>query len=194
MIYKAFLVVIVLFGLNLGYSHAQTDLEKYEQSLKLWEQQKVAHQNSYEFSMVWGSFSGYSNTTTITVKNGEIVKRAYKEYIPKHMKAGRKAQKWVEKGEDIGIHKEGKEAITLDNVYNYAKGLVGNSKEPKTSEVELDGEKIILTLPKINVYISTGNQGLISTAGSRPEGCMDDCFSGYKIRDIKWLNKTNKTK
>lgn len=163
--------------------------EAYVNSLKLWQEQKAAHNNSYEFSLVWGSFSGYSHTTTITVKNGEIIKRAYKEYVPKDMRReGVKPQKWVEKGDDIGTHKEGKQAMTLDNVYNYAKGLLTVIEKPTSTEVELEGEKIILTLPEINIYFSADNKGLISSAGSTPEGCMDDCFSGYTVRDIKWLD------
>lgn len=188
MIYRILLISTILLGVNLGYSQVQTDTAKYEKSLKLWEQQKKEHNNSYEFSLVWGSFSGFGYTTRITVKNGKIVKRAYKEFVPKQDRKDRKPVKWVEKGEDIGKHTEGQKAVTLDNIYSYAKSLLNIPKESQPSEVELDGEKIILTLPKINVYFSTDNKGLIDTAGSTPEGCMDDCFSGFTIRDIKWLD------
>ncbi|MCP4441100.1 MAG: hypothetical protein GY810_19420 [Aureispira sp.] len=161
----------------------------YIKSLELWETQKAVHNNSYKFSLVWGSFSGYSNTTTITVKNGEIVKRAYKEHIPKHIREGRKPEKWVEKGKNIGKHAEGgNTVVALDHIYSYAECLLRGVKGPQSREIEIDGEKAIVRNLTKKVYFSADNNGLISTIGSTLEGCMDDCFSGYTIRDIKWLD------
>jgi hypothetical protein len=39
----------------------------------------------------------------------------------------------------------------------------------------------------VTVYFEAKNSGMISTAGSIPDGCVDDCFSGISIRSIKEL-------
>ncbi|MCP4439811.1 MAG: hypothetical protein GY810_12780 [Aureispira sp.] len=43
------ILLVALLGMSFQYSQAQSDSAKYVKSLKLWEQQKKEHNNSYEW-------------------------------------------------------------------------------------------------------------------------------------------------
>lgn len=192
------LTLCCLFLLS-NWSFAQKnyiDAADFEKSLKTWEEGKAAHQNSYEFSLVKGSFSGYTATTTFTVVEGILVKRSFNEILPDSAGGNRKGESWVETEDKINSHESGEKWVTMDQIYAYAKNYVG--KETPKKEKAADENEITdgIVPPKldISVFFSTEYAGIISLVGSRPNGCMDDCFSGYRVVGFKWLDANKKEK
>lgn len=187
-IHFALVLCLMLFLQTLSSAQkTYIDSAAYAKSFAIWEQGKKEHNNSYEFSLVFASFSGYSNKTTFTVKEGKFVKRAFEENFGPHSNREKKPEKWVETGDKIGSHENAKGLITMEAIYAYAKNYVG-TKDPAPIQLEEENaEKPAILEFTIKVFFSTDMNGILSTAGTVPDGCMDDCFNGYRVRGFKWL-------
>ena len=77
---------------------------------------------------------------------------------------------WVENKEDLGNNGNAEQLMTLEQIYDKAKN------------------DWITKRPNSQIYFEAKNNGLISTAGYVPDGCMDDCFVGIKIISIQNIN------
>lgn len=138
----------------------------FQKSYKEWLNFKNRHDNSYEYTVTWGSWTGVSWQTVLSVKDGSVIKRRYKLDFPDDWEPLPEME-WVEEGNEIGFHESGADPITLDEVYYKAENdwLV---KRENTS-----------------TYFETKNMGMISVCGYRDNGCADDCFVGITISSIK---------
>ncbi len=167
------------------------DLETYNKALAAWENSKEVYGNSYEFTLSFGSFSGYFSKTTIRVVDGKVVKRSFEEghYYDKKERG---FEKWVEEEHEIGTHEKGKAPVTMDQIYQRAK--VDTKPRDKQTEPKTTDGINISDMVKSEIYFNVDAEGVISLYGSRPEGCMDDCFNGYRISDFKWLEKNKEEK
>src|SRR5690606_14714819 len=79
---------------------------------------------------------------------------------------------WTETEADLGIHEQTPASAiqTLDEVYETARTVW--LKKRHDADVSFEAK----------------NNGMISSAGFVPNGCMDDCFSGISIRLIEALD------
>ena len=150
----------------------QIGTKEYKEALSIWEAGKKAHNNSYEFTLSSSSWTGYRQSTTFTVKEGKVVKRAFEESGAEV--GDYQHENWVEEGADLGTHERGKKLMTMDDIYTYAKTCINMKKNEDGHEVEVSFKK--------------DTAGIISTIGYVPNGCADDCFRGYHIYNFKWLD------
>lgn len=137
----------------------------YQKSLEAFEAGKTAHQNSYQFTLSFSSWSGYWQKTTMIVQEGKVVERQFEsghEYEKKYNKT------WKETGAKLGSHEDGHAPMTMDAVYEEAQGWIKGSAEN-------------------DYFFSTDATGIVTTAGFVPKECMDDCFEGYHVEGFAWL-------
>ncbi len=116
---------------------ADSDETKLANSLKTWQELKAKHSGNYSYKVRWSSFAGFGRETEIVVRNNKVVERRYREFNNRPVlpvappKPGKPAPKppqgktWVEKGTDLGSHKQGAAIKTLDELYAEAKRVLG---------------------------------------------------------------------
>ena len=144
----------------------------YGMSYQQFQSFKKTTNNSYEYKVIKSSWAMYSWSTVITVSQGKVVKRSYKVMLHQGQPALPPDQmEWVENENEINSHTNGTaaEAVTLDVVYQHAKN------------------EWLIKRKDTDFYFETKNNGMISTCGYVPRGCMDDCFTGIYIEYIHAL-------
>ena len=174
---KIYFIALVLIT-SLMFSCSSDDELSYqndfEKSQLAWLDFKKSSNDSYQYVVSDGAlFLEYNWETTITVSNGKIIQRHFKytgntENIPDTI-----ALEWTEEENEINSHKNAggaATALTLDQIYNKAKS------------------EWLIKRKDVTVYFETKNNGLISTCGYVPKGCMDDCFLGIRIKNIQPYN------
>ncbi|MDT0677891.1 hypothetical protein [Autumnicola musiva] len=170
---KNFLIVLALIG-NIFYSCDSDDLEyqnEFEASKNVWLEFKESSGNSYQYTVVNGSWVGFSWETTITVESGEIIQRHFEytsteglsEDIPES------ELQWTEAETEIGTHHNGAEPMTIDEIYNKAE------------------QEWLIERGNATIYFENENNGIISNCGYVEDNCADDCFIGITIDSIKPL-------
>lgn len=146
----------------------QSELGK---SKSAWLNFKKSSNNSYKYTVINGSWSGFSWETEITVKNGIVTQRAFKyasiEGLSTNIPQGE--LQWNETESQIGTHKNGAKPMTLDNIYSLAK------------------QNWLAKEGNVKTYFETKNNGMISICGYVENSCTDDCFTGIKITRIKTI-------
>jgi len=150
---------------NLNYENS------FENSYREWLSFKQTSGNSYHYVVSGGSMFGPAWQTDITVTIGKVTQRHFKytsatglENIPAE------ALEWTENEHEINIHtNSGAAALTLDQVYEKAR------------------TEWLIKRKDASVYFEAKNNGLISSCGYVPDGCMDDCFNGINISSVGLL-------
>lgn len=141
------------------------------QSYKQWEKLKRKHQNSYQYKITDLSFSGFGSETLLTIQNGEVVRRAYQSFLMSENDGTRELiEEYEEVGEDIGTHKEGAKAVTLDELYE-----------------DCGSEYLMVDPDTHTLYFDTDEEGVMKLCGNVPDLCGDDCFEGFHISMFKWM-------
>ena len=172
----------------------------FEQSYKAWSSFKASSGNSYQYEVTGATWAGSSWLTTITVRNGEVVQRDFRyevfndvrmpdtgwqstsiadllkglgfsaeEFLEQEGLAFLESLQWTEIEAELGLHEVSPagRVQTLDDIYEKARTTWLKKRSDATT------------------YFEANNDGLISSAGFVPDGCMDDCFTGISIRMIK---------
>lgn len=143
----------------------------YVQSQKEWNKLKKRHQNSYQYTVLEQSFSGFGSETTITVINGDVVSRKYESFsISEEDGTKEIIDSYVEEKEELGMHDEGWPPVDLDEMY----------KDCGTDYLMVDPDSHTL-------YFDTNEDGVMTLCGNVPELCGDDCFNGFSITNFQWL-------
>lgn len=144
----------------------------FEKSQAAWLDFKESSNNSYSYVVSGGSvFLEYGWETTIIVSNGIIVQRHFEytgntENIPENIPL-----EWTEEENEINNHENSSAAaLTLDQIYSKAE------------------KEWLIKRKDTTVYFEAKNNGLISSCGYVPDGCMDDCFFGIRIKSIQSYN------
>jgi len=142
----------------------------FENSYQKWISFKQTSGNSYSYMVTQGSVFGPASQTTITVSNGKVTQRHFK-YTSTFGMTNIPASEleWTENGTGINSHSSGAAALTLDEIYNTARS------------------QWLIKRENAKAYLETNNNGLISSCGYVEDGCMDDCFIGINIANIKSL-------
>lgn len=161
--------MILILASSCSKDALRSDLDD---SLDKWEDFKKANNNSYYYTVTTASWVGTSSSTTITVNSGIIERRVYKQYLTDGSN-GQKTLKtsWVEDKASLNSHQEGAETLTLDQVYDKAKNVWLKADKNENA-----------------ISFEARNDGMISSCGYVPNGCMDDCFTGISISEIKPLS------
>jgi len=161
--------------------HITQDIDKmnmnsksYESSIAKWNKAKKEHNHSYTYTVGFSSFSGYRTTTIITVKEGEVIKRAFYETYPTNLlnlpnqKTADKPT-FIEDKTNLNTHNEGNPAITIDQLY----------KDCSDKYLTADKNKNV-------IHFKVDKIGILNVCGYTPKNCADDCFKGVSIGEIKW--------
>ena len=144
------------------YSQPAHRLEEYNFSLATWKKlnpkfyQYVTGEYTIDFDPV--------SRTTITVKNGKVIKRHYWSKDPWERRYP--VITWVEDTpETLGTHSEGFPPIDLDEVYIQCRSNI-LIHEPEMIQFEIK------------------NNNIISRCGIHLTLCSDGCFEGVHIESI----------
>ncbi|MFB9107875.1 hypothetical protein [Flavobacterium gyeonganense] len=176
---KFYFIALVLISCLMFSCSSDDELNyqnDFQKSQKTWLDFKASSNNSYKYVVSSGTlFLAYSWETTITVSNGKIIQRHFKytgntENIPDNIPL-----EWTEEENQINSHENSPaaEALTLDQIYSKAE------------------KEWLIKRKDVTVYFESKNNGLISTCGYVPKGCMDDCFFGIRIKSIQSLTLDN---
>lgn len=143
----------------------------YNNSYYAWLDFKGTTNNSYRYTVSFGSWTGYGTETVITVQNGKVAGRSFvaKQHPNMPNAAIVILAHWTEDESSLNTHDAGAVSRTLDEVYQLAK------------------EDWLKKRSDADTYFEAGNNGLLSSAGYVPKGCQDDCFRGISITKIEAL-------
>lgn len=195
------MLTILLFG-----ACEKSDIEhgnSFERSYQTWLDFKAASSNSYRYEVAGATWAGSSWQTTITVRNGKVAQRDfhYTKFNDYWMPDGGwesasmaelmadfgltaeqfeeqagstllESLQWTETEAELGFHEQTPASAiqTLDDIYETARTVW--LKKRSDADISFEAK----------------NNGMISSAGFWPEGCMDDCFSGISIRSIEAID------
>lgn len=112
-----FTLVLLALTASAGF-HDSSDLEKVKDSLVEWEKIKADVSDSYSYMVRWSSFIEYGHETRIFVEDGKVIRRTFRPIKMVKNPSGESPFKpWKEEGDQIGEHREGAPAKTLDQLY-----------------------------------------------------------------------------
>lgn len=172
--HKIFFLFLILFialsGCKKEAYHYQNDFEK---SYTTWLSFKAKTNNSYQYVVGGGSWTGMGWSTTLTVQEGKVMERSFRLSVPDDWQGDipEEHREWAETGDEVGSHQDTPAAlpITLDEIYEKGKTFW------------------LLKRKNAKTYLSAENDGLISQCGFIIDGCQDDCFNGITITKIEAL-------
>ena len=195
--------LVTLFGMALFCACEKSDIEhgtNFERSYETWLAFKAASGNSYRYEVSAATWAGSSWLTTITVRDGNVVQRDFQYLVFNDVRmpddgwasawlddllkglgftaedfeeqAGmpfHEGLQWTESESELGMHEQtpASRIQTLDDIYETARTVW--LKKRSDAETSFEAK----------------NNGMISSVGFWPDGCMDDCFSGIRIRSIE---------
>ncbi|MFA9189727.1 hypothetical protein AAGV33_16325, partial [Flavobacterium sp. FBOR7N2.3] len=169
-----YFITLLLISISFFSCSSDDDLNyqnDFEKSKNAWLDFKVSSNNSYQYVATGSSFFIHHRwETTITVSNGIVIQRDF-EYIDKPEYMPEEDWQWTENANEINTHGSFIAAapLTLDEIYTKAEN------------------EWLIKIKNTNTYFETENNGLISTCGYSEKGCMDDCFTGIRIKSITIL-------
>ncbi len=115
----------------------EAKIAQFKKSLNTWEKLKEACGGNYTYSKRWSSWVGFGHTTDVVVENNKVVERRYKSFSgrPKLVAPGQppakpKGTSWTETGKELGSHKQGHPAKTLDELYKEAGEILDRPVPP----------------------------------------------------------------
>ncbi len=114
-------MLALLAAFALGAEPAD-DAAKLKESFPKWEKVKEECGGDYSYTVMWQSAFGFGGTTTVTVKANKVAGRKYETFKQDGGKRETK-EEWTEEGKDVGTHKDGTAAKTIDDLYADAKKL-----------------------------------------------------------------------
>lgn len=125
-----FTLVLLTLTASAGF-HDSSDLEKVKDSLGKWEKIKADVSDNYSYMVRWSSFIEYGNETRIFVKDGKVIRRTFRPIKMVENPSGESPFKtWKEEGDQIGKHREGAPAKTLDQLYESVIKVASKKLEP----------------------------------------------------------------
>lgn len=133
-----------------------------------WTNMKQHNGNSYSYKTSMVSWVGFGSTTEITVKDNQVISRAYKEFDP----SKKVTYAFFESKEELGTNKKGTAPLSIDELYNTC------------------AKEYLLADDKTNtITFKTDSDGILQACGITPKNCADDCYTGFSIESITWPEK-----
>lgn len=164
-----YLIILLLIVSSL-ISCKKDDLaysKDFDKSYKTWNSFKKSANNSYRYTIAFSSWTGYSTETTLTINDGQVVKRSF---LAKNIERPSNqlviVEHWDEEGATLNTHQTAYPLTTLDEIYQKAK----TDWLPKRAAAK--------------TYFEANNGGMISSCGFIDDNCADDCFRGINITSI----------
>lgn len=165
---------LILLLTSIVFTNCKEDDIQYEddfdQSFAKWISFKETIGNSYNYTVYNSSWVGTSWQTTIKVTNGVVTERSFKSISTQGLvNVPQENKEWIEAGNELNSHQnsEAADVLTLDQIYDKAR------------------TEWLIKREKATIYFEAKNDGMLSSCGYVPDGCMDDCFVGIHINSIK---------
>lgn len=144
------------------------EADQLAESLTDWQVLKGQNGGSYQYDIIFGSWVGFSSTTTFEVRDDEVVLRGYEGRNAE----GKVTETWTEEGDALGSH-EGYEPLrTIEELYAVCRNEV--LTQDRTAN---------------DIFLEFRDDGVLEYCEYSPENCADDCFMGVSIDDIRFLNQ-----
>jgi hypothetical protein len=138
-------------------------------SLETWNALKTENGDHYRYETRSVSWTGFRSTTTLTVRSGEVVIRAYESHYQNDAGEG-VSESWTEEDAAVGSHESGADPVTIDALYS----------ECRT--------EVLTKNPQDNVfYLDFHQSGVLKTCEYRPLACADDCLFGVSVDALEFL-------
>lgn len=202
---KKLVLLTVLLGTALLSACEKDDIEHksaFDRSYDAWLKFRESSGNNYRYEVSGATWAGSSWLTAITVRNGKVVQRDFhyevfngmrkpddgwasvpadellkelgfsaEDFLEYEGSPFHEALQWSEMEGELEFHEQtpAGRVQTLDEVYESARAVW--LKKRSDAKISFEAK----------------NDGLISSAGFVPDGCMDDCFSGIVIRSIETI-------
>jgi len=197
------ILLLIGFAFNACQKEDIEHEKRFDRSYEAWLNFKAASGNSYRYEASGATWTGSSWLTTITVKQGRVVQRDFhyktfnsvwmpetgwddaslnellkglgpvtEELLEQEGHTFIETLQWTEAESELGIHESSPASRiqTLDEIYQTARTQWLKKRDDA------------------QVSFEANNNGMISSAGFVPNGCMDDCFSGISIQSIEALD------
>lgn len=167
---KGVYILLICTMISIGACAQKSKNETaYNKSLETWKKLKKEKGNSYTYEVHFQSWVGFGSTTTITVKEGKVVERKYESFENNDEKKSSN-ERFVEKNSQIGSHKTGAAALTMDDIYIKAKK-----------------DYLHIDTTQNYVFFSLDEQGILKMCGYVDKNCADDCYNGIRIQKFTWI-------
>lgn len=170
-----FMLCCLLFSCSLEERYGDIEGESgfsYKESKEAWLELKEINGDSYHYTILFLSWTGFGNRTIITVVEGEVNERYYEAFERREENGGQIeeiTESYHEMSEDLGTHEEGAEPLTIDELYQICIARYLSVDEQSNS-----------------IYFNTNDAGVITTCGYVPKNCADDCFRGFDMLEFEW--------
>ena len=175
---------------------AKPNIAGFEKSVATWKTLKAKCGGNYSYKIRFTSWVGFGNETEIICQNNTVVERKYREWKggpamirrPGAPAAKPKGISWTENAAEIGTHKKGAPAKTLDQLYAEARKVLATKLPPHQKR-----------------YVSYDKQGLLKSCFTVDTRIADDAprkgvaisgitlgkGAGAKPSKAKTINLTN---
>jgi len=123
------LFLLLIAGRTLASAPVQLDADRVRASAETWKIAREVCGGNYTYEVTRSSFSGARQTTTVVVKNNEVVERRFQEFGGRPLLPPAPGEEpveakptWIELGKDIGSNMEPSAAAprTMDELYQQA--------------------------------------------------------------------------
>ncbi|MFC3561091.1 hypothetical protein [Pedobacter jamesrossensis] len=162
------LVLLLAFAISGCKKEGIEHRKEFDKSFEIWLNFKASASNYYKYQLVTNSWTGSSTQTTITVKGGKVIQRAY---IAKTVNQPANVitihEEWEENEQELNSHKNYGLILTLDEIYEKAK------------------TELLIKRDDVETSFEAKNNGMMSSCGYIPKNCADDCFKGFSISFIE---------
>lgn len=132
-------LLFLLTSACVGQDQAADHRAQLEKSLQTWQKLKKECSGNYSYRVRWSSFTGFGHETIVVVQRNKVVERRFIEFHRRRpaappAEAGKQADPggWVEGRRELGAHKQGAAAVTLDKLYEQAVKVLEKDLAPNT--------------------------------------------------------------
>lgn len=144
------------------------EADRLAESLADWQVLKGHNGGHYQYDVGFASWVGFSDTTTLEVRDDEVVLRRYEARDAE----GEVTESWTEQGEALGSHEHGAPLQTIEELYAVCRNeVLTRDREENT------------------IYLEFGDDGVLDYCQYVPVDCADDCARGVSIDAFRFLGE-----
>ena len=144
------------------------ETKRLEESLTAWRVLKDTKGGNYQYDVRFASWVGYSDTTTLEVRDDEVVLRRYEARDAE----GVVTESWTEQGEALGSHEYGAPLRTVEELYAVCRDEVLTQDQSENT-----------------IYLEFRDDGVLKICQYVSINCADDCARGVRIDDLRFLGQ-----
>ena len=132
-------ILLLLSTVGVGQDKTTDHRTQLEKSLQAWQKLKKECGGNYSYRVRWSSFAGFGHETVVVVQRNRVVERRFTEFNrrrpsppPAESEKPTDPGGWVEGKRELGSHKQGAAAVTLDQLYEQAAKVLQKELAPNT--------------------------------------------------------------